>query len=306
MSDYELEPNDSDGGDLAPYQPNMPLSSAPVPDSTWMVPQPDFLSEHPQYQSAPRLFGQALPPGATQAHAEQALNQIATVFEKDMAQLGFDSWMVNAATNWFKSNALLPPAPEIRRHHYRLDGFRIPDQDKPAVESFLNCMADVNAPLRFVQAALWWVDQLGKQQTPQPQTQSPSQNDITDAEWKIIERRCESDKAACDAALRNYFGNQYRISMRLISEYLDTLPVQDRERLEMTVCKGGLLSGNSFEVVVGIYQAAIGANSLPSGGSAIADEIAQIERLMRTNRKAYLADERLQARYRELLTRRDG
>jgi len=45
-----------------------------------------------------------------------------------------------------------------------------------------------------------------------------------------------------------------------------------------------------------------GANA----GQAIADEIATIERTMRENRPAYNRDERMQARYRQLLEAREG
>ncbi|MNG40118.1 hypothetical protein D3C84_1285600 [compost metagenome] len=49
---------------------------------------------------------------------------------------------------------------------------------------------------------------------------------------------------------------------------------------------------------------AIGANSIPTNGPDIAKEILQIEALMRepATRKAYLKDDALQARYRQLLS----
>ena len=49
---------------------------------------------------------------------------------------------------------------------------------------------------------------------------------------------------------------------------------------------------------------AIGAGTLPSGG-AIATEIEQHEFVMKHDRKRWNSDERLQARYRELLRMRD-
>jgi hypothetical protein len=62
---------------------------------------------------------------------------------------------------------------------------------------------------------------------------------------------------------------------------------------------------NTKEVILGLYQQAIGHNSIPSGG-ALASEIADCERVMRTHRGQWLANDRLQARYRELITLRDG
>lgn len=281
MSDYDLIP--TGGGDLAPLSPSAPL--APQPDAGWMVPTPDFLSERQGYSATePAIFGTPMS-GATFQQAEQAIGQLADAFTRDMAGWKFDSHLVDAAARWFKSNALLPLGYVSPTHNYNLQGYRIPDADRDAVTSFLNAMAEVNAPQRFVQAALYWVYQLGKQGQSQ-QTKSRSQ-DITDAEWAIIEKRCEADKAACDAALRNYWGSQYKLNLRIVKDYLDTLPVQDSEALELTVCKGGLLSG-----------------TIPKSGPAIAAEIASIEKVMKENRKAYLASESMQARLRELYTLR--
>lgn len=297
MSDFDLTSIDG-AGELQPYQPDTPLSPS---NDGWLVPTPDFVSDNQSYSSStPQMFGADLPAGTTMNQARQAVDQITTVFAGDMAHFKFESWMISEAVNWFKANALLPLGHVEAIHHYRLDGYRIPQADKDAVTSFLNHMDRANIPQRFVQACLWWMTEFGKQNQQQSQPQSGSQDDITDAEWAVIEKRCPADKAACDKALRNYFGNQYKLSLKIIRDYMAQLPVQERERLEFTVCKGGLLSGNSPEILIGIYNMAIGANSLPRSGQGIAAEIAAIEKVMRENRKAYLADERLQARLREL------
>lgn len=299
MSEFDLTP--IDGGALQPYSPDAPTAPS---DSGWMIPQPDFVNDHQSYSSAPQLFGADLPAGTTMDQARAVVKQITDAFAGDMAHLKFDSWMVKEAVNWFKSEALLPPGYVEPTHRYNLRGYRIPEADQPAVNSFLNAMYRANVPQRFCQAALWWLTEFGKPNTQQSQSQYPSQDDITDQEWAIIEKRCPADRAACDAALRAHWGSQYKLNLRIVKDYLATLPVQERERLETTVCKGGLLSGNSPEVIVGIFNKAIGADTIPQNGPALAAEIAQIENLMKTNRKAYLADERTQARLRQLYTLR--
>jgi hypothetical protein len=50
------------------------------------------------------------------------------------------------------------------------------------------------------------------------------------------------------------------------------------------------------------------ATVVPGSGNAtasVADEIANIEKTMRENRRAYMADEKMQARYRQLLDARE-
>ncbi|SMF53346.1 hypothetical protein [Pseudogulbenkiania subflava] len=299
MSDYDLVPND-DFGDIQPYsQPNTPL--APIENESWAIPAPDFIDDHQSFSNtSPQIFGSAFPGSMQQA--EQAVSQIANVFRADAAKMRLDSALVDAAITWFKTNALLPVGHVEKRHRYDLTGYSIPRSDRDAVTSFLNFMDRHGAPQRFVTTTLWWLSELFKQS--QPQQQSASQDSITDAEWDYIEKRAPADQANCEAILRNHWGNQFPINLRLAKNYLATLPVEERDKLTQTVCKGGILSGNTPEVVLALYKAAIGGDRMPKNGPAIAAEIASIENLMKTNRKAYLADENLQARLRELYTLR--
>jgi hypothetical protein len=45
---------------------------------------------------------------------------------------------------------------------------------------------------------------------------------------------------------------------------------------------------------------------MPQNAEGVQNELAQIERFMRTNRRAYNADEGMQKRYRELITLKQG
>ncbi|MNJ81084.1 hypothetical protein D3C77_797260 [compost metagenome] len=58
---------------------------------------------------------------------------------------------------------------------------------------------------------------------------------------------------------------------------------------------------NTVVFITAMFDAATGAHSIPKDGAGIAREIAECERCMRTNRRQWLADNALQARYRTLL-----
>ncbi|MNJ77578.1 hypothetical protein D3C77_751130 [compost metagenome] len=64
---------------------------------------------------------------------------------------------------------------------------------------------------------------------------------------------------------------------------------------------------NTRECVLGLYRQALLAEGgrLPSGG-ALAAEIAEHERAMKVDRRAWLKNEVRQSRYRELIRIRDG
>jgi hypothetical protein len=58
---------------------------------------------------------------------------------------------------------------------------------------------------------------------------------------------------------------------------------------------------NDPTVIMGLYEQAIGVNSIPKSGPALQDEINAMQAVMRTHRKQWLSDERMQSRYRYLL-----
>lgn len=223
-----------------------------------------------------------------------------------MAQYRFDGWLVDAAINWFKSNALLPIGPTSPNHNYRLHGFRFPASDRDAVNSFLNHMARVNAPQRFVQACLWWINQLGQQQQTQQHQQhqhAATLDDLTDAEFAIVQKRAERDLENGKAILRQKWGSQYTQRMKVVQAHIANLPAVQREFLETAVCQGGMLLANAPETIERLYAEAINKSINPGN---LAGEIAAIEQVMKTDRKRYNSDVVLQERLRALYSMRDG
>ena len=175
------------------------------------------------------------------------------------------------------------------------DGLVVGDDDKEAVDAFLAEMHSANAPAGVTNAAL-------------------------KAYYGIVEQQAAAEaeamtnaKAASEDALRQEWGGDYRRNLNVMHSYLDTLPAAVKEAFTNGRMADGTPIGYSAEALKWLTGLATEANPLatvvPGAGanqaSAVADEIAKIEGFMRTNRKAYNADEKMQARLRELYSARD-
>lgn len=175
------------------------------------------------------------------------------------------------------------------------DGLVVGDDDRPFVDTFLSKMHGANAPKSAVDQAL-------------------------SAYYEIVEDQVASEMEAIDQAklastdlLRQEWGPDYRRNLNIMHSHLDTLPEAVKEAFTLGKGPDGVPLGYNPEVLKWLTGLALEANPhatvVPGAGanqaSAISDEIAKIEKMMRDDRKAYNADERIQARYRELITARD-
>lgn len=183
------------------------------------------------------------------------------------------------------------------------NGLVVGDDDRPMVDKFLAKMHETNAPKGVTHAAL-------------------------EAYYSIVEDQVAEQSAAAAVAkeagievLREEWGGDYKRNLNVVNGWLDTLPPPVRAAFvggkdEKGTPFGGArmpdgtpLASNA-ELIKWFASQALEANPLatvvPGAGSnqasAISDEIARIEKVMTTDRKAYNADEKMQARYRELLT----
>lgn len=175
------------------------------------------------------------------------------------------------------------------------EGLVIGDDDRPMVESFLAKMHSANAPAAVTSAAL-------------------------DAYYELVDQQAAAEseanataKAAGEDALRSEWGGDYRRNLNILQSHLSTLP----EAVTAAITGGrgpdGIALANNPEIIKWLTGLALESNPVatvvPGAGanqeSAIADEIATIERTMRENRPAYNRDEKMQTRYRELLTARE-
>jgi hypothetical protein len=175
------------------------------------------------------------------------------------------------------------------------DGLVVGEDDRPFVDVFLGKMHEAGAPPGLTGAAL-------------------------EAYYQIVEEQAaaESDqlataKVAGEEALRAEWGKDYRRNLNALHGHLDTLPPEVKEAFTNGRGADGVPLGYNPEVMKWLSGLALEANPLatvvPGAGanqaSAIADEIAKIEKMMREDRSAYNKDEKIQARYRELVSARE-
>ncbi|UVJ44999.1 hypothetical protein NVV94_05295 [Pseudomonas sp. LS1212] len=293
-------------GELQPYSPSPPLS--PSADN-WGNTDVDVLSpqEIAAHQgSGPiRLFGELMPAGATQQQVEQVLGEISGIYQGDMSRLGHPFKWSSAATSWFHQTAM-QPRQEQKRHSYDLH-----DQaSDPVANSFGNAMAKVGASQEFISNSLWWLGEATKRlggsqgSAPAQGRATSSEDDLTDVEWAELHRRNERTKMDTEVVLRKRWGTSYEANIQVIQDYFNGLPARDQAHLTQISNVGVLL--NTVQAMELLFNSAIGSGSLPTSGGAVANEIASIEHAMKHERKKYLADPQLQARYRTLINIRDG
>ncbi|MFK0090181.1 hypothetical protein ACIQUS_23160 [Pseudomonas sp. NPDC090755] len=302
------------GGDIQPYSEGMPVL-APLSPAPWRD-SPDTLSnrEIDEYQgqrSGPTLFGSPLPPGTTNQQINAVLGEIAGVFLSDFTKLGYPSSLIQAAISFFMDNATKAPR-QVRRQHQ----FKLPkdQQGDWLAEAFANHLQGLSGTLQqrqqFLDAGLKWLVLANKKLNTKPvgstpaQGRAPSTSELTDAEWEELNRRNEALKIATENTLRQRWGSAYSANMEVAQQFLNQLPANEVRHLSQITNQGVML--NTVQALTFLFESAIGANSIPKDSPGIVREIAECERCMRTNRKQWLADDARQARYRHLITLRDG
>lgn len=178
---------------------------------------------------------------------------------------------------------------------YDLTGLTIGDDDKPLVDKFLAAAHGAHMTPDHVRASLNAYAQISED--------ARNQRAALDLEVK--------EKA--EDALRAEWGGEFRTNINMISNLLDTAPQGVRDKLLHGRLSDGTPIGSSPEVLQFLASLARERNPsgvvVPSGvatESAVEDEIAKIEKVLRTDRAAYNRDEKMQSRYRELLQWREG
>lgn len=135
----------------------------------------------------------------------------------------------------------------------------------------------------------------------------------TEAREALQEKDSQTRDSAADA-LRSEWGPDFRRNINLINGLLDGAGSQSvKDAVLDARLPDGTKFGNSPEVMkllVGLALVQNPAGVVVPGGSgdqaaSIDSEIGKIEKVMRENRAAYNKDEKLQARYRELLGARE-
>jgi hypothetical protein len=173
---------------------------------------------------------------------------------------------------------------------YDLGDLEVPEGEKPMVEKFLARVHQVNMTPEHVRASLAAYTEISEAARNERLAQD---NDI---------------KTAAEDALRAEWGNDYRVNINLVTNLLDTAPEGLRDKLLRGRLADGTPVGSSPEALKFLVGLARERNPagvvVPSGvatAQSVTDEIQKIEKAMRDDRAAYNRDDKLQARYRQLL-----
>lgn len=284
------------GGDLAPYGTGTGLQPY-SPQDDWGNTDADYLAERPAHAFAPDVAPEMVP----------VLREIGAVISGDLLRLGHPVAWVNAALDWHTKHFGTTPTRVQRRHNFNLHAHA----GDALAESFGNAMARAGVNQEFISNSLWLLEEMVRRLTagngvpahagaPTSGSASAILDSLDDKTFAYVERHNQNVASQTEAYLRGKYGDAYPQVIATANKYLANLPESDRAFFDAFEPNSWTLSLNSATTVEGLYRNAVGGHNLPSG-SALATEIAQIENLMRTNRKAYNNDIQLQSRYRTLL-----
>lgn len=312
MSDYDLTPYGA-GGALTPSPSGgagLPVSSpAEFGGPDYWLPEGDV----PHGVTAPPLgsfFGQ--PTGVKPAELQQFVDGIAQLATDELRSRGVHPPYIAAIVNWFRYSAQRPLKPQYSTHNYNVANIPIAPEDKVPIVAFLNAMDDAGVPPAVIRLALsWYYIKLPQllEATAQPSAPSlPSGNyalydQLDDKTADYVERRSHSDMATCENILRTRWGNDYQKNVATVARYVSKLPPQDRYFIENAVARDGIFILNDASVFEELWRIAVGITA-PS--KDVEAEIASIEKLMKAGSPEYWRSDVTQARYRQLLTMRDG
>ncbi len=263
------------------------------------------------------MFGAALPAGATPQHAQIVLAELGGLFLSDFTKLNYPSHLIQSAISFFMENATKPARQVTPRHRFTLPSELNNDWLAQLFANHLQALGGTQQQKQqFLNASLQWLDKLNKrlssqqlgagQGKPAQGSASPSNsNGMSDAEYNALYDYNEKMKPRTEGILRDKWGHAYQANLRMVDNYLQSLSEAEKRHFD-TFLNNGLHALNDPTVILGLYGQAIGVNNIPRGGAELANEINLMHDAMKNNRKQWLADERMQSRYRELIRIRDG
>lgn len=279
------------GGDLQPYSPGGVDLYTPTAESHW--------GDEPNY-----LDNRQLQP-STDAQMQAVYAEVGRVIASDMLKLGHPQAWISATLQWYSQNIGRDPGRVQRKHRFNLH-----DQAGDALaEAFGNHCAKIGASQEYVSNVLWLLGEAAKRLTGAPQQVRPTAvssdptDQLSDSQYEAVLAANERAIASTLGYLRDLWGSSYDANLALVKKTFAALPVAEQEHLSQ-YSSGWIKASNTPEVLLGLYRQAIGSGSLPKSGAEVSREIASIENVMKTNRKQYMKDDQLQARYRELLRMR--
>ena len=190
-----------------------------------------------------------------------------------------------------KANGI-PESPD----KYDVNAFNIGEQEKPVVGNILKTMHDLNLPPEAVNKILSsYYGQRKEFETNQ-------------------EKQILANRMAAEDELRKEWGGEYRGEINRIENLLNTYSMETQRAIQFGKDNKGmpLLSNASFLRDLAVHSRMINpvTTVVPGSGGdqmqSVDTEIASIEQRMADDRKGYFKDEKMQARYRDLLQWREN
>jgi hypothetical protein len=282
----------------------------------------DLVNERQHAPPALVMFGTPLPQGTTEAQVQALLDDMGTLFVRDMGALKYPANLIGFAAKFYRQSALKPPRQVRANHNFELPSELINDW---LANDFCNHLEGIQPGTKrqkqqFLTAAIMWLARLTKQLASQQQLgtvrgqetaqgSAPSTygrpDDLDTPTYNRLYDYNEKMKPYTEGILREKWGVAYESHRRMVDEYLQSLSVVEKDHFDRFL-NNGLHALNDPTVILGLYGQAVGINNIPRSGAALADEINMMQAVMKTHRKQWLADERMQSRYRELIRIRDG
>lgn len=195
-------------------------------------------------------------------------------------------------TLWRKENGI-PEAPD--KYDLTLDnGLVIGEEDKPFVDKFVSAMHGTNATNEQIKAAL---NAYYSMTTEQQQAMEAADVDFQDSSL---------------AELQAEWGGEYKRNINVLNNFISSAPDTVKEMINSARYDGKVI-GDHPEFVKWMASLAFDINpaatvmpgSINNPSSAIADEIASIENLIKTRDDAYWKSPEKQQRYQQLIDARD-
>ena len=131
-----------------------------------------------------------------------------------------------------------------------------------------------------------------------------------------VEQRMEADVEMRDATMDELnveWGGEYRGNINRIESLLSKFPEESRDLIKNARAPDGSFLMNHPDILRGFvnlsYEADPAGVLVPAGTTDVAkgvdDRISEIETMMRTNRKEYNSNEKVQQEYRDLINARE-
>lgn len=198
-----------------------------------------------------------------------------------------------------------------RTTKYNVEPFGFPPND-PMLTRFLNKMADTGASEEEVWACLRYYKDIEALASKHEGRLAVHDRALAAEADKII----DGHRAEAEKAMRTEWGPHYEANIIALNRWLDGLPEAERVKIEQQVDEDGRSALNTparLREFLALARSRVGSAAastspalapaaLPTDKAGIEARIAELEKLMRTDRRAY---NKREGEYRELLAARE-